>query len=143
MAKLYAYLYVFIQLAFGVNMPGLGFLLRRCKEPRFVDFQGERVYFEPRVASSYGLHIINRAHEPESHQFLNAVFENLTCEKCFFIDTGANIGIFMVDIARRDNVHVVGFEPSLACVEAIERSMQANGRHNFDVFNNLYSFALS
>ncbi len=136
-AKAYAYLYVFASKVLGYQIPGLGFMLRQCKNPRFINFHDEQLYFEPAVASSYGLHIINRPHEPESHAFLNFVFDQVRAEKSFFVDVGANIGIFMVDLARRAKVHVIGFEPSAGCVRAIEQTMAANRRTNFSVFNSL------
>lgn len=136
-ARAYAYLYVFFSSVFGLQIRGLGFLLRRCKKPRLINFHDEKLYFEPTVASSYGLHIINRLHEPESHVFLNFLFDQIKTERSFFVDVGANIGIFMVDLARRDTVQVIGFEPSSGCVRAIEKTMAANKRSNFSVFNNL------
>jgi FkbM family methyltransferase len=137
LARIYAHLYVIIQSSIGVNIPGLGFLLRRCKEPRNLNFFGEKLYFEPRVASSYGLHIINKPQEPESHEFLNKLFDTCKSDTSFFIEVGANIGIFLLDIARRANVHVVGFEPSAGCITAIEKTMRKNNRGNYSVFKNL------
>ena len=135
-AKAYAYLYLFFSSVTGLHIPGLGFLLRLCKKPRLIKFSNEKLYFEPTVAASYGIHIINRPHEPETHIFLNFLFDQISCDS-YFIDVGANIGIFMVDLARRDTVHVIGFEPSSGCIQSIEKSMAANGRNNFSVFNNL------
>ena len=89
------------------------------------------------MASSYGLHIINRVHEPESHKILNALFDSLNTKNAFFIDVGANIGVFLLDIARRANVHVIGFEPYEACVAAIKKTMERNKKNNFSVFRNL------
>jgi len=63
-AQLYAHIYVITKSLTGRNIPGLGFLLRRCKSPRYINFLNQKLYFEPAVASSYGLYIINRLQEP-------------------------------------------------------------------------------
>ena len=76
-AKLYAYIYVWTKAITGHNISGLGFLLRRCKRPRYINFLDQKLYFEPAIASNYGLHIINLEHEPESHNFLNGLFDKL------------------------------------------------------------------
>ena len=136
-AKLYAYLYVWIRAITGRNIPGLGFLLRRCKSPRYIDFLDQKLYFEPTISSNYGLHIINMEQEPESHNLLNEIFDKLGNVKSCFIEVGANIGVFMVDLARRKNVYIIGFEPSNDCVESIKKSMHKNGRFNFSIHANL------
>jgi FkbM family methyltransferase len=136
-AKIYAYLYIAIKKLFGINIPGLGFLLRRCKSPGFIPFLGQGMYFEPGAASSYGLHVIGSLHEPETHQFLNRVFDYVSNQPSWFIEVGANIGAFLIDVARRDDVQVIGFEPSVYCVDAIRKSMARNGRSNYQVFPNL------
>ena len=48
---------------FKIQIPGLGLLLRNVKTPRTIKFLDQRLYFEPSVAESYGLHIINLKHE--------------------------------------------------------------------------------
>ena len=136
-AQLYAHIYVITKSLTGRNIPGLGFLLRRCKSPRYINFLNQKLYFEPAVASSYGLYIINRVQEPETHSLLNHVYQSSKAQKSAFIEVGANIGAFMVDIARRDNVRVFGFEPSMNCVAAITKTMAHNHRTNFNVFQNL------
>lgn len=135
-AKAYAGLYVLVFSILSLQIPGLGFLLRRCKRPTFLPFRGEKLYFEPSVASSYGLHIINLTHEPESHAFLSLIFDQIN-QDSFFVNVGANIGIFMLDLSRRSSVHVVGFEPSSGCVKAIEMTMAVNMRDNYSIFNYL------
>jgi FkbM family methyltransferase len=40
-----------------------------------------------------------------------------------------------MDLTRRDSVSVIGFEPSVGCVRAIEKSMALNKRTNFTIFN--------
>ena len=136
-SKVYAYIYVWTRAITGHNIPGLGFLLRRCKKPRYINFLDQKLYFEPAIASNYGLHIINQEQEPETHNFLNELFEELGNSESCFIEVGANIGVFMVDLTRRSNVNVIGFEPSNDCVESIKKTMIKNGRFNFSVYANL------
>lgn len=134
LARMYAHLYVLVKSVTGRSIPGLGFLLRRCKKSRYIEFLNQQLYFEPTVASSYGLHIIKLEQEPESHKFLNDLFGSLGGQRAYFIEVGANIGAFMVDLARRNDVHVFGFEPSRACVEAINKTMLKNGRKNYTTY---------
>jgi hypothetical protein len=68
-AKLYAYIYLFIKKILSINLPGLGFLLRRVKKSTYVKILGLELYFNPGAASSYGLNIIGKLHEPETHLF--------------------------------------------------------------------------
>jgi FkbM family methyltransferase len=136
-AQFYAQIYIIIKNYFGRNIFGLGFLLRRCTTPRYIKFLDQLLYFEPAVASAYGLYIINRVQEPETHSLLNHIFKSLNQKNAVFIEVGANIGAFMVDIARRENVHVYGFEPSINCFNAIIKTMSRNNRKNYSIFQNL------
>lgn len=137
LAQLYAHLYIAIKRIFGFNVPGLGFLLRRVKAPRYIRFIDQDMYFHPGAASSYGLHIVGAMQEPETHKFLNQAFDAVAGRSGYFIEVGANVGAFLLDIARRPEVQVIGFEPSQPCVEAIERTMERNRRSNFHVFAQL------
>lgn len=137
LAKLYAVLYIAIKKYFGTNIPGLGLLLRRVKRPCFIQFLGHEMYFEPYVASSYGLHVVGAMQEPETHQFLNQAFDVVQDQDAWLVEVGANIGAFLLDIARRPKVNLIGFEPSDYCVNAIEQTMLRNGRGNYKVFPQL------
>jgi FkbM family methyltransferase len=136
-ARIYAQCYVAVAALTGYQIPGLGLLLRQCRRPKYIRFLHQWLYFEPSVASSYGLHIIGRVHEPETHAFLNAVFDSIDSHDAVFIDVGANIGAFVLDISRRPNVRVIGFEPAAGCVVAIRKSIAKNGRQNVSVYQNL------
>lgn len=136
-ARVYAWCYVAVQSVTGYGIPGLGFLLRRCRRAKYIRFLDQWMYFEPTVASSYGLHIIGRVHEPETHAFLNAVFDSVGRDSAAFIEVGANVGAFLVDISRRPNVRVVCFEPAAGCVTAMRKTVERNGRQNVSVFENL------
>lgn len=137
LAQLYAYMYIAIQRYFGVNIPGLGFLLRQVKQPFYIRLLGQDMYFDPGAASSYGLHVVGVMQEPETHRFLNKAFDVVKGQPAWFVEVGANVGAFLLDIARRPNVNLLGFEPSLHCVNAIEQTMARNGRTNCRVFPQL------
>ena len=77
-AILYAKLYIVVQKILGLQIPGLGYLLRLIKTPTEFNFLGRKMYFEPTVASCYGLHIVGQVHEPESHAILNLIFNENT-----------------------------------------------------------------
>lgn len=137
LAKLYAIFYIVIKKYFRINISGLGFLLRRVRQPCYIQFLGQDMYFEPEAASSYGLHVVGAMQEPETHQFLNMAFDVVKNQPAWFVEVGANIGAFLMDVARRPNVSLMGFEPSHACVNAIEQTMLRNGRSNCRVFPQL------
>ena len=136
-AQVYAYIYVYVKQVLKINIPGLGFFLRRIKKDRRIPFLDIELYFDHRIASCYGLYIINKLQEPETHWFLNRVFDR-NCEKpSVFIDVGANIGAFVLDIARRNNCQVFCFEPSALCISAIGRSAKINNMLNITAYPNL------
>lgn len=137
LAKLYAHIYILFKNLFGVKLSGLGFILRLVKKPQYIGFLQQEMYFNPSAASSYGLHIIGSMQEPETHKFLNMAFDVVADRNSYFIEVGANIGVFMLDISRRSEVQVIGFEPSKPCVEAIQQTMIRNDRTNFHIFSQL------
>jgi hypothetical protein len=83
------------------------------------------------------LHIINRVHEPEAHELLNAVFDSLGTVEALVIDVGANGGALVLGVSRRLNAAVVGYEPAEACVSAILKTLERNGRYNVSAFRDL------
>ena len=71
------------------------------------------------------------------NQILCYTISTLGDSKVYFVEVGANIGAFMVDIVRRSNVYVFVFEPSKSCVQAIRKTMKIDKRENYTVFQNL------
>jgi len=130
------HLYIVLRKLAGIQVPGLGYLLRRCKSSFLFDFRGQNLYFEPTVASSYWLHIVNTYHEPETHAFLDQLYTYIK-EPSIFLEVGANIGIFLLDMTRRSSIHCIALEPSPGCVNAIHNTMHANDRTNYTVINAL------
>lgn len=137
LVQIYACFFLVLRKALGIQIPGLGFLLRRLRRPFFFQLLGQEMYFEPRAASSYGLHVIGRMQEPETHKFLNQVFDAVGVRQAWFIEVGANVGAFLLDLCRRANVQSIAFEPCPPCVNAIVQTMARNGRFNCKVFPQL------
>jgi len=61
----------------------------------------------------------------------------VTNQPDWVVEVGANIGAFLMDVARRPNVSLLGFEPSQACVNATEQTMLRNSRGNCRIFPQL------
>ena len=135
-AKLYVFIYVIIKKMTGVNIPGLGFLLRRVGHDRVFEIHGQKMWFNHKVASPYGLLVAGVWQEPETHKLIGKVMAGLN-EPAAFVDVGANIGAMMIDTARYEHVHCYGFEPSGECIRAIRTSMRLNGKNNFTLYQNL------
>ena len=136
LAKIYALIYVFIRRFFNFNLPGLGFFLRRINSSSIINFRGRKMYFNHKVSSSYGLHIIDLPQENETHLFLDYLLSDFE-DDFSFVDIGANIGAFLIDVSRKHNAHLYGFDPFPECVVAIEKSLKLNGVENYNLYNNL------
>jgi len=134
--KIYAFFYLFIRSFFSINIPGLGFFLRRIKKDFILEFRGNKMFFNHKVASSYGLHIIGLPQEKETHLFLDFLFDSLK-EKFSFVDVGANVGAFLIHASSNKNAILYGFEPFKECILAIENSLKINGVNDYHLFNNL------
>jgi FkbM family methyltransferase len=135
-AKIYALLYVTMKKVFGKNIRGLGFILRRVSSGHIFEVAGRRIWFNHKVAATYGTLIAGIWQEPETHSLLKRVIESLT-DRVAFIDVGANIGAMMIDVSRYPNVSCYGFEPSSECVQAINKSMRLNGNTAYTCFQKL------
>jgi len=136
-AKIYALLYVAIKKLLGKNMRGLGFILRCVPSDHIFEVAGRRMWFNHKVAATYGTLIASRWQEPETHSILSAIIVALNKRAVAFVDVGANVGEMMIDIGRYKHVTVYGFEPSEECCRAIERSLLANRDKNSKIYNKL------
>ena len=136
-AQVYAHLYILVKLILKFNIPGLGWLLRRTDSDRWIKFLNVDLYYDHRIASCYGLYIINQLQEPETHWFLNKIFDRTGGKGGVFIDVGANIGAFVLDVARRGDVQVFCFEPSALCISTIRKSAERNNMVNVNAYVNL------
>ena len=124
--KCYLEIYEFCLGRLGVQLRGLGFALRRIKRP-FVFQTGDRkFYFEPEQAAAYSVLMVNPYPELETHLFLHRLVESHV-GSLTFIDVGASIGEFVIDLAGLSKVtRVVAFEPQAASARAICRSARLN-----------------
>lgn len=136
-SQVYAWIYFTVKRLFGYQIPGLGFLLRRIHANRMFEISGRKMWFNHKVASSYGLLILGIWQEPETHSILSAIIVALNKRAVAFVDVGANVGEMMIDIGRYKHVTVYGFEPSEECCRAIERSLLANRDKNSKIYNKL------
>ena len=138
-AKIYALLYLFIKKIFKINIRGFGFFLRQIKNPKVIKYKNKKLFFNPKVASSYGLHIIGLSQEKQTELFLDRLMEFFTRnnESVSFVDIGSNIGIFLLQIAKYPRTKVIGFEPSKECIKATEKTFKLNDLTNYELYCNL------
>lgn len=109
------------------NLPGLGRALDLIKTERELVVKGLKFHFNPRVGRAYGLMIIGEWNEPETHHFLASVLTQIH-EKVNFVDVGASIGEFAVEMAANEKVAtVIAFEPQSEAAIAVEKSFVVNG----------------
>jgi FkbM family methyltransferase len=135
--RLYSKLYGLVKDLFKKNLPGLGYALRRITHDRVLDIHGRKMFFSHRVSVCYGRHIAGDWNEPETHIFLNNLIEAID-GAITFVDVGANIGEFVIDITRHKNVtRVIAFEPNSDCVEAIKKSLELNEVEHYQVIEKL------
>jgi len=126
---------VLIKQLTGRNLPGLGFLLRRCKKDGVFQISGRRMFFNPRIASSYGVLIVGKWNEPETHLFFKKVRPSIP-DDFLFIDVGANVGEMVLDVSGYSNCSgIVAFEPISECAEVIIKTSELNNIEHVTVVN--------
>lgn len=137
LARIFALCYWVSKRVCRKNLPGLGRALDLIKSEHIFRVKGRRFYFNPYVGRAYGLMIIGQWNEPETHTFLKRVVEEIG-GKVNFVNVGASIGEFVVDMAAYDKVAVViAFEPQPASAEAIEKSCSVNGFQNVRIIQKI------
>lgn len=125
-ARIFARGYLIFKRLTHRNLPGLGRALDLIKTEKVLGVKGLKFHFNPQVGRAYGLMVIGEWNEPETHLFLANVLTR-TNEKVNFVDVGASIGEFAVDMASNDKVaKVIAFEPQPEAASAIERSFAIN-----------------
>jgi FkbM family methyltransferase len=126
-ARIFVLFYWLFKQITNSNLPGLGKALDLIKSEYILEVRGRKFIFDPRVGRAYGLMIIGRWNEPETHTFLKQVIVGID-GKVNFIDIGASIGEFVMDMAAYDKVAaVIAFEPQPHSANAIEKSCAVNG----------------
>jgi hypothetical protein len=123
-AKFYSKVYGWVKDTFGINIRGLGFVLRQVAEDCELSVMGKRLYFAHELSEAYARPLHGKWNEPETHQFLSYVLANL---KIDFIEVGANIGEILVDVAMDPAcLAVTAFEPNPEAVSVIQKNIQLN-----------------
>jgi len=127
LAKIFAQIYWSYKKITKRNLPGLGKALDLVKREHVLKVKGKKVFFDPRIARAYGLMIIGQWNEPETHAFLGKLLDKIDT-RVNFVDVGASIGEFVVDLASHDKIaKLIGFEPQVVAAEAIRKSCKLNG----------------
>jgi len=97
------------------------------------------MFFDHRVASSYGILIVGRWNEPETHLFFRKVLPSIT-DDFLFIDVGANVGEMVLDVSGYSNcAGIVAFEPISECAEVIGKTSELNNIEHVTVVNKAVS----
>lgn len=112
---------------FSINIPGLGFLLRRIQKDFVFQLRGKKMFFNHVIADNYGRLLCNNFNEPETHLFLDKVFANDQIANFHFVDIGANIGEFLLDYSdHRNIIKVTAFEPQPEQNKVLQQSILLN-----------------
>ncbi len=131
--KLYALVVFFMEKHFSINLPGLGFILRRIKIDHTINVQGRRYYFYSKAASMYSLLIVGKFPEPETHLFFSKIIPR-TNTKIGFIDVGAAVGEMVIDVAGYENIdNIIAFEPDMNLAKSCRLSAAINEYDNVTI----------
>jgi FkbM family methyltransferase len=131
-ARQYARLYAAVKQHLGLNLRGLGWILRRVRTDGILHLDNVQVFFDHRIASSYDLLIAGLPNEPETIQFLRQITDATT----IVADVGANVGEIALQIAPSVK-RVLAFEAHPIAASALRRSAQMNGFTHIRVFEEL------
>ena len=137
LARSYARLYAVVKNRFNINLPGVGWLLRRVRADAELDVDGVIFHLDHRIASSYGTLVAGYPNEPETPALLKRVLDGVT-EPVTIVDVGANVGDVVLHIAAHPRVsRIVAFEPHPIAAAALRRSAAINGFGNLHVLEEL------
>lgn len=127
LARIFTLFYWFYKQIANSNLRGLGRALDLIRSEHIFEVRGRKFLFNPRVGRAYGLMIIGKWNEPETHNFLKHVIAGIEGE-VNFVDVGASVGEFVIDMATCNKiVSVTAFEPHPESAEAIRKSCSVNG----------------
>lgn len=130
LAKTYDNINTFIRPVVKRNLRGRGYLLRKVKSDHIFMLHGNKMFFNHEVAGCYVGLINGKYTEPETHLFLRMIIEDLDAE-VNFVDVGANIGEFILDLASYEKVkHIFAFEPHPECARTCGINVSINGLDN-------------
>ena len=129
-ARSYAVLRRLVQQTTGLELKGLGFMLRRLRGTADFEACGYRWHFDHRIASSFASLVSGSFLEPETQALLHHVAVN-SPQGFVFVDVGANIGEMVVPMAAEPNcTRVIAFEPHPVCADVLEHNFRINGSRN-------------
>tara|TARA_R110000868_G_scaffold189695_1_gene432864 strand:+ start:48943 stop:49785 length:843 start_codon:yes stop_codon:yes gene_type:complete len=132
--KIYSAVYVYLANNFRINIRGFGFLLRSISKDYILKVQGNKIYLDSRISTSYARLIIGKWNEDETHVFARRFAEKF--KRIVFFDIGANIGEMVVDFASLDEFKtVVAFEPDPLCARNVKINALLNNREAIIVEN--------
>tara|TARA_B100001057_G_scaffold276038_1_gene276309 strand:+ start:1847 stop:2755 length:909 start_codon:yes stop_codon:yes gene_type:complete len=81
------------------------------KGPFIINFGNFKIFSYP-AKGDYTRYMLTRASLPDPRE-RNIIIQNLKSKKNIFIDCGANVGFYSLDVATKvDNVSIYAFEPS-------------------------------
>lgn len=141
LTKNYAKAHEILHDKLGINLPGLGFLMRKTiNEDLYVEAWGQKLFVDHRIADHY-IHLINgTSNEKETRLFINNVLAKNTLPELQFIDVGANVGEFIIATASNPIFkNVVGFEPLPIQFAALINTVKANNYSNCKIINKALS----
>jgi len=137
LARSYARLYAVVKDRFDINLPGVGWLVRRVRTDAELEVNGVLFHFDHRIASSYGTLLGGYSNEPETPELLLRVLDAVT-EPVTIVDVGANVGDIVLHVAGHSNARRIdAFEPHPAAAGSIRRSAELNGFENLEVHEEL------
>jgi FkbM family methyltransferase len=130
-ARLYSRVHEFIHVHLGYNIRGLGYLLRMIKKDRILSVQGKSLYFDSSIADCYDRLVNGRYNEPETHTFIHRLLNHHPETSFQFIDIGANVGEFVIDLGSSHRVSkILAFEPQPSCAAALVKTSNLNNFAN-------------
>lgn len=117
----------------GIDLRGQAYLMRRLREERVFQVKGLKFHFNPKIAGAYVRLINGEFSEPETHFFLNKVL-NAVDFTLLFVDVGANIGEFAIEMGAHKKVQsVIAFEPYQEVANTCKINVALNELGNVEI----------
>jgi FkbM family methyltransferase len=110
----------------GLQMKGVGFLLRRLRTDHEFEACGYRWYLDHRIAGPYANLLGDEFKEPETIALLKHIADHADFPFTF-ADVGANVGEMIIPMAMHARpARVIAFEPHPVCAQVIRANLQLN-----------------
>jgi FkbM family methyltransferase len=132
--KLFIRFHYFLN-SFGITIKGLGKAQKFLIKSFIFKFNGIDFFYDPGIEGSYDYLLIDKPNEPETHVFLNRVFDVL--EEVSFIDVGASVGEFAFGLSAHKNIKdIYAFEPRPECAEVLRKNASLNRENRIKIIEN-------